>query len=186
MTDRLTIRPPGTARLRIPVIEDDHVRGPVEAPVTLVVYGDYQCRFCRLAHANLREVLRQRADLVRLVHRHFPDADVHPYAEQAAEAAEAAGRRGRFWEMHDWLYDHQDELNPARLALGVEQLGLPAAQVAAEIGRHAGGDRIRRDVVGGIRSGVKATPTLFVNGTLHNGGFAPTTLLTTIDTTSTP
>ncbi|WP_341721353.1 DsbA family protein [Micromonospora sp. FIMYZ51] len=174
-----------TARLRTPVTGDDHVRGPVDAPVTLVVYGDYQCPFCGLAYANLREVLRQRADIVRLVHRHFPIANLHPYAERAAEAAEAAGRRGRFWDMHDWLYGHQDQLDPVHLTLGIEQLGLPVAEVDAEIGRQAGGDRIRHDFVGGIRSGVDATPTLFVNDIRHDGDFSPPTLLTTIDATPT-
>ncbi|QOC95235.1 DsbA family protein [Micromonospora craniellae] len=170
-----------TARLRTPVTEHDHVRGPVDAPVTVVQYGDFQCPFCGTAHRNLREVLRQRADAVRLVYRHFPIANIHPYAERAAEAAEAAGRRGRFWEMHDWLYEHQDQLDPVHLTLGVEQLGLPVDEVEAEIGRHAGGDRIRQDFVGAIRSGVDASPTLFVNGDRHDGDFDPGTLLTVVD-----
>ncbi|RIV38075.1 DsbA family protein [Micromonospora radicis] len=175
-----------TARLRTPVTERDHIRGPVDAPVTLVEYGDFQCPFCALAHANLCELLRQRADTVRLVYRHFPIANMHPYAEAAAEAAEAAGRRGRFWEMHDWLYDHQEQLDPVHLTLGIEQLGLPAEEVGEEIGRHAGGDRIRQDFVGAIRSGVDATPTLFVNGIRHDGPFDLPTLLTTTDTAATP
>ncbi|MEV6693912.1 DsbA family protein [Micromonospora sp. NPDC051196] len=174
-----------TARLRTPVTERDHVRGPMDAPVTIVEYGDYQCPFCGQAHANLREVLRQRADTVRLVYRHFPIANLHPYAEMAAEAAEAAGRRGRFWEMHDWLYEHQEQLDPVHLTLGVEQLGLPVDEVDTEIGRHVGGDRIRHDFVSGIRSGVDASPTLFVNGSRHDGDFDLATLLTTVDAAAT-
>ncbi|MGW0505543.1 DsbA family protein [Micromonospora sp. NPDC003241] len=170
-----------TARLRTPVTEHDHVRGPVDAPVTIVEYGDFQCPFCGTAHRNLQEVQRQRADTVRLVYRHFPIANIHPYAERAAEAAEAAGRRGRFWEMHDWLYEHQDQLDPVHLTLGIEQLGLPVDEVDAEIGRHAGGDRIRQDFVGAIRSGVDASPTLFVNGDRHDGDVDPGTLLTVVD-----
>jgi protein-disulfide isomerase len=170
-----------TARLRIPVTEVDHARGPTEAPVTLVEYGDFQCRFCGAAHANLTELLRQRADQVRVVYRHFPIANVHPYAESAAEAAEAAGRRGRYWEMHDWLYEHQDQLDPVHLSLGVEQLGLPPDEIDAEVKGHAHADRVRRDFVGGIRSGVTGTPTLFVNEVRHDGGYDLADLLAAVD-----
>ncbi|PWR07353.1 disulfide bond formation protein DsbA [Micromonospora sicca] len=170
-----------TARLRIPVTEVDHARGPAEAPVTLVEYGDFQCRFCGAAHANLTELLRQRADQVRLVYRHFPIANVHPYAESAAEVAEAAGRRGRYWEMHDWLYEHQDQLDPVHLSLGVEQLGLPPDEIDAEVTGHAHADRVRRDFVGGIRSGVTGTPTLFVNEVRHDGGYDLADLLAAVD-----
>ncbi|WP_092382050.1 DsbA family protein [Micromonospora phaseoli] len=174
-----------TARLRTPVTDEDHVRGPVDAPVTIVEYGDFQCPFCGLAHANLREVLRQRAETVRLVYRHFPIANIHPYAERAAEAAEAAGRRGRFWEMHDWLYEHQDQLDPVHLTLGIEQLGLPVDEVEAEIAGHTHGDRIRQDFVSAVRSGVDATPTVFVNDARHDGDFDVATLLTTVDAAAT-
>ncbi|MFV2101307.1 DsbA family protein [Micromonospora sp. LOL_024] len=173
-----------TARLRTPVTDQDHVRGPVDAPVTIVEYGDFQCPFCGLAHANLREVLRRRADTVRLVYRHFPIANIHPYAERAAEAAEAAGRRGGFWKMHDWLHEHQDQLDPVHLTLGVEQLGLPVDEVEAEIAGHIHGDRIRQDIVSAIRSGVDATPTVFVNDVRHDGDFDLATLLTTVDATA--
>ncbi|MFR9774815.1 DsbA family protein [Micromonospora sp. MS34] len=174
-----------TARLRTPVTETDHARGPVDAPVTIVEYGDFQCRFCGAAHPNLAEVLRQRADTVRLVYRHFPIANVHPYAESAAEAAEAAARRGRFWEMHDWLYEHQDQLDPVHLSLGIEQLGLPPDEVGAEVGRQAHADRVRRDFVGGIRSGVNGTPTLFFNDVRHDGGYDLADLLAAVDAAAT-
>jgi protein-disulfide isomerase len=170
-----------TARLRDPVNDDDHARGPVDAPVTIVEYADFQCRFCGAAYPNLHELLRQRADTVRLVYRYFPIANVHPYAEQAAETAEAAGVRGRFWEMHDWLYEHQDQLDPVHLSLGVEQLGLPPDEIAGEVDRRVHGDRVRRDFVGGIRSGVNGTPTLFVNEVRHEGGYALPDLLATVD-----
>ena len=170
-----------TARLRTPVTGHDHVRGPVDAAVTIVEYADFQCRFCGAAYANLRELLRQRADTVRLVYRHFPITNMHPHAEHAAEASEAAGRRGQFWAMHDWLYEHQDQLDPVHLSLGIEQLGLSADEVAAEVGRQAYGDRVRRDFVGGIRSGVDAIPTLFVNGVRHDGDYDVADLLATVD-----
>jgi protein-disulfide isomerase len=181
MTDRLTTPLQVTARLRTPVTEHDHVRGPVDAPVTIVEYGDFQCPFCGTAHRDLQEVLRQRPDSVRLVYRHFPIANIHPYAERAAEAAEAAGRRGRFWEMHDWLYEHQDQLDPVHLSLGVEQVGLPPDELNAEVESRAHADRVRRDFVGGIRSGVNGTPTLFVNGVRHDGGYDLADLLTAVD-----
>ncbi|MEU8263342.1 thioredoxin domain-containing protein [Micromonospora sp. NPDC048999] len=170
-----------SARLHLPVTETDHVRGPADAAVTIVEYGDYQCRFCGAAYANLTEVLRQRGDIARLVYRHFPIANIHPYAEGAAEAAEAAGRRGRFWDLHDWLYQHQDQLDPVHLSLGVEQLGLPPDDVNAEVDEHAHADRIRRDFVGGIRSGVTGVPTLFVNDVRHDGGYDLADLLAAVD-----
>ncbi|WP_328344018.1 DsbA family protein [Micromonospora sp. NBC_00421] len=175
-----------TARLRVPVTEIDHIRGPADAPVTIVQYGDFQCPFCGAAYLNLVELLRQRRDTVRLVYRHFPITNLHPYAEQAAEVAEAAGHRGRFWEMHDWLYEHQDQLDPVHLSLGVEQVGLPPDEIGTEIDRHAYGDRVRHDFTGGIRSGVNGTPTLFVDDHRHEAGFDLPTLLTAVDTTPTP
>ena len=135
-------------------------------------------RAIRQAGAKL---LRQRADTVRLVYRHFPIANVHPYAESAAEATEAAAVRGRFWDLHDWLYEHQDQLDPVHLSLGVEQLGLPPDEVGAEVGRHAHADRVRQDFVGGIRSGVDGTPTLFVNEVRHDGGYDLADLLAAVD-----
>ncbi|WBB67037.1 DsbA family protein [Micromonospora sp. WMMD812] len=173
-----------TARLRTPVTESDHVRGAPDAPVTVVEYGDFQCRFCGAAYPNLHEMLRQRDGTVRLVYRHFPIANVHPYAESAAEAAEAAGTRGRFWEMHDWLFEHQDQLDPVHLSLGVEQLGLPPDEIGAEVERQAHADRVRRDFVGGIRSGVNGTPTLFINDVRHDGGYALPDLLAAVDAAS--
>lgn len=169
------------ARLRVPVSEADHVRGPVDAPVTLVEYADFQCDHCGAAYRNLREVLRQRADLVRLVYRHFPIANVHPYAEQAAETAEAAGRRGRFWEMHDWIFEHQDQLDPVHLSLGVQQVGVSADEVDREIETRAHADRVRQDFVGGIHSGVTGVPALFVNEVCHEGGYAVADLLAAVD-----
>ncbi|MEH1098717.1 DsbA family protein [Micromonospora sp. CPCC 205561] len=174
-----------TARLRTPVTDDDHARGPVDAPVTIVEYADFQCRFCGAAYANLRELLRQRSETVRLVYRHFPITNMHPHAEQAAETSEAAGLRGRFWDMHDWIYEHQDQLDPVHLSMGVEQLGLPADEVVAEVEGQAHGDRVRRHFVGGIRSGVDATPTLFVNGARLDGGYDLAELLAAVDAAAT-
>lgn len=173
------------SRLRQPVTATDHIRGAPEAPVTIVEYADFQCPHCGAAYANLVELLRQRPDSVRLVFRHFPLVNVHPYAELIAETAESAGEHGRFWEMHDWLFEHQEQLDPVHLALGAEQVGLPVDNLADQVNSHARLDRIRRDFVSGIRSGVDGTPAFFVNGARHDGGYALPTLLGAVDHSAT-
>jgi protein-disulfide isomerase len=170
-----------TARLAAPINDEDHILGPVTAPVTLVEYGDYQCPYCGMAHPIMKELLRQRPDTVRYVFRHFPLTNIHPYAEVAAETAEAAGRRQRFWQMHDWLFEHQDRLDPVGLAAGIEEVGLPVDEVIGEVNDHIYLDRIRRDFVSGARSGVNGTPTFFVNGVRHDGGYSLPELLTAVD-----
>ncbi|ASW56177.1 DsbA family protein [Plantactinospora sp. KBS50] len=175
-----------TGRLRTPVHENDHARGPVDAAVTVVQYADFQCPHSGAAARNLRDVLRQRADTVRLVYRHFPVVNVHPYAEMAAETAEAAGSRDRFWEVHDWLFDHQEQLDPVHLSLGAQQAGVPVDAVSDEVNAHRWLDRVRADFVGGIRAGVNATPTFFVNGARHEGGYALADLLTAVDAAAGP
>ncbi|HEX6968576.1 MAG TPA: thioredoxin domain-containing protein [Micromonosporaceae bacterium] len=170
-----------TKRLRIEVTEDEHIRGAIDAPVTLVQYADFQCRHCREAYPSLLEVLDQRREIVRLVFRHFPLANVHPYAELVAETAEAAGDHGCFWELHDWIFEHQDQLDPVHLALGAEQVGLPVDQVVEEVNAHTRLDRIHHDFVNAIYSGVDATPTIFVNGVRHDGGCTVAELLKAID-----
>ncbi|MEN3308552.1 MAG: hypothetical protein V7603_4754 [Micromonosporaceae bacterium] len=159
----------------------DHVQGPWAAPVTLVEYGDYQCPYCRQAHPVVQQVLAERPDTVRFAYRHFPLTNVHPYAEFAAEAAEAAAARGRFWEMHDWLFEHQDQLSPPALAMAARALDLPAGEVQCEINEHVYLDRIREDFVGGVRSGVNGTPTFFVNGVRHEQGYALSELVHAVD-----
>ncbi|MFB9236042.1 DsbA family protein [Plantactinospora siamensis] len=168
-------------RLKVPATADDHSRGPVDAPVTIVQYADFQCPHSGAAVRNLRDLLRQRADTVRLVYRHFPLVNVHPYAEMAAETAEAAGGRDRFWELHDWLFDHQEQLDPVHLSLGVQQVGVDVDTVSAEVNAHRWLDRVRAGFVGGIRTGVNGTPTFFVNGARHEGGYALADLLAAVD-----
>ncbi len=173
------------SRLRVPVDPADHVRGPADAPVTIIEYADFQCPHCGQAAASLRDVLHQRADVVRLVFRHFPVVNVHPYAEMAAETAEAAGGRDRFWQVHDWLFDHQEQLDPVHLSLGAQQAGVDVDALSAEVNAHHWLDRVRADFVGGIRSGVNGTPTFFVNGVRHEGGYALADLLAAIDAAAT-
>lgn len=170
-----------TGRLTVSVTEEDHIRGDTEAPVTLVEYGDYQCPFCARAHPILLELLRLRPSTVRLVFRHFPLTNVHPYAETAAEMAEAAGARRRFWAFHDWLFSHQDEIEPASLATAVVTQGMDIEAVAKEVAEHVYLERIRRDFVSGVRSGVNGTPTFYVNGLRHEGGYSLAELLAEVD-----
>jgi protein-disulfide isomerase len=170
-----------TSHLRQPLTDDDHVLGAPQAPVTLVEYGDYQCPFCGAAYPIVNELLRLRPDTARLVYRHFPLTNVHQYAETAAELAEAAAARGRFWPMHDWLFTHQDELDPPHLVVGVDRVGLPAEEVGQELNAHVYRDRVQRDFVGGVRSGVNGTPTFFVNGIRHDQGYQLPSLLAAVD-----
>jgi Na+/H+ antiporter NhaA len=148
----------------------DHVRGPQEAPVTLVEYGDFECPFCGHAEGAIRELLAEHGDL-RYVWRHLPLNDVHPHAQLAAEAAEAAAQQGRFWEMHDLLLDHQDELTADALVAAAAELGLDTERFREDLERRDGAGRVAEDVDGADRSGVSGTPTFFVNGRRHHGAY---------------
>jgi protein-disulfide isomerase len=171
-------------RLAQPVSGDDHVRGPADGPVTLVEYGDYQCPYCGAAYPVVEALLRERADVVRFAYRHFPLTNVHPYAEiaaEAAEAAEAASAHGLFWPMHDWLFTHQDGLDPANLVRAAAGLGIDAEEVTVALSRHVYRDRVVRDFASGVRSGVNGTPTFFVNGVRHDGGYGLAELTGAVD-----
>ncbi len=150
--------------------ERDHVRGTVDAPVTVVEYGDFECPYCGQAEPVVRELLREFGD-VRYVWRHLPLNDVHPRAQLAAEAAEAAADQGAFWELHDLLLDHQDALRPDDLIAYAEQLGLDVERFADDLRKHAGAARVAEDVDGADLSGVSGTPTFFVNGRRHHGAY---------------
>jgi Na+/H+ antiporter NhaA len=150
--------------------EHDHIRGSEEAPVTLVEYGDFECPYCGQAEAVIRELLTDFGDL-RYVWRHLPLSDVHPRAELAAEAAEAASAQGAFWEMHDLLLDHQDALRPPDLIGYAEQLGLDVERFTDDLRNHAGAGRVAEDVDSADLSGVSGTPTFFVSGRRHYGAY---------------
>ncbi len=155
--------------------ERDHIRGPIEAPVTIVEYGDFECPYCGRAEPVVRELLRDFGD-VRYVWRHLPLNDVHPQAQLAAEAAEAAAGQGAFWEMHDLLLDHQDALRPSDLAGYAARLGLDVDRFVRELREHGGTGRIADDVDSADLSGVSGTPTFFVNGRRHYGAYDIDTL----------
>jgi Na+/H+ antiporter NhaA len=160
----------------------DHIRGPVDAPVTVVEYGDFECPFCGRAEPHVRDVLRTFAE-VRYVWRHLPLSDVHLHAEMAADAAEAAAAQGAFWPMHDVLLAHQDELETADLIGYAEQLGLDVERFAADLDACLGAPRIAEDVAGADLSGVNGTPTFFVNGRRHYGPYDVTSLSAAIRAT---
>ena len=155
--------------------ERDHVRGPLDAPVTLVEYGDFECPYCGQAEPVVRELLRDFGD-VSYVWRHLPLSDVHARAQLAAEAAEAAAEQGAFWEMHDLLLDHQDRLGPGDLVRYAEQLGLDVERFTSHLQDHAGAARIAEDVDSADLSGVSGTPTFFINGRRHYGAYDIDTL----------
>jgi protein-disulfide isomerase len=155
--------------------ERDHVRGPMGAPVTVVEYGDFECPYCGRAEPVVRELLGDFGD-VRYVWRHLPLSDVHPNAQLAAEAAEAAARQGAFWEMHDLLLGHQDALDPGDLMGYAEQLGLDAERFSNDVREHEGAAQIAEDVDSADVSGVSGTPTFFINGQRHYGAYDIDTL----------
>ncbi|HEX6048960.1 MAG TPA: thioredoxin domain-containing protein [Gemmatimonadaceae bacterium] len=151
------------------VRECDHAIGPADAPVTLVEYGDYECPYCGMAHPIVQAVRRALGDRLRFVFRNFPLAEIHPHAVHAAEAAEAAGAQGKFWEMHDLIFEHQRALDDGALARYAEQIGLDAERFARDLTATSIERRVRDDFMSGVRSGVNGTPTFFINGQRWDG-----------------
>ena len=161
--------------------ERDHIRGPVDAPVTVVEYGDFECPYCGMAEPVVRELLREFGD-VRYVWRHLPLNDVHVNAQLAAEAAEAAAEQGAFWELHDLLLDHQDALRPDDLMAYAEQLGLDVDRFTDDLREHVGAIRVAEDVDSADLSSVSGTPTFFINGRRHYGAYDIATLSAAVRT----
>jgi len=162
--------------LAIPVDDrHDHIRGPAGAPVTLVEYGDFECPYCGQAEPVIRDLLADFGDL-RYVWRHLPLTDVHPTAQLAAEAAEAAAAQGAFWPMHDLLFAHQDALTGRHLVGYAQQLGLDIERFREDLRRHAYAPRIAEDIDSADLSGVSGTPTFFINGQRHQGAYDIDTL----------
>jgi protein-disulfide isomerase len=167
--------------LALPVTRRDHVRGPETASITLVEFGDFQCHDSAAAQEVVRAVLAQEAEDVRLVYRHFPLRTIHRHAQKAAEAAEAAGSQGRFWAMHDRLFEHQDALGDAEILAQADALGLDVARFAQELAEEIYASRVQDDFTSGVRSGVSGTPTFFVNGIKHEGPRTADALLRAIE-----
>jgi protein-disulfide isomerase len=170
------------AELTLPFNDDrDHIQGPGDAPVALVEYGDYECPYCGAAYPIIKQVQSRMGDRLRFVFRNFPITTSHPHAERAAEAAEAAGSQGKFWEMHDLLYEHQQHLEDADLHRYAEQLGLDLRIFDEDLAGHHHAERVREDFMSGVRSGVNGTPTFYINGARHDGSYDVESLLTALE-----
>ena len=152
-----------------PVGSEDHVQGPDNAPVTLVEYGDYQCSYCGDLYPVLKDVQKQMGKSLRFVFRNFPITSIHPQAFVAAEAAEAAAGQGKFWQMHDKLYENQFDLSAESIAIYAEQVGLDMERFVRDVNDQTYAKRIRHDFQAGVMSGVNGTPSLFINGERYDG-----------------
>ena len=159
----------GTATLTPPVSTRDHTEGPVKAPLTLVEYGDYQCPYCGAAYPVIKRLQREFGKRLRFAFRNFPLTQSHPYALIAAETAEAAALQGKYWEMHDLIYERQEDLGPESLRAWAEEIGLSLEEFGAALRQGDIAKRIKEDRASGIRSGVNGTPTFFINGSRYDG-----------------
>jgi protein-disulfide isomerase len=159
-------------RLTPPVNKNDHIAGSPEAPVTLVEYGDYECPYCGMAYPIVKAAQRALGRALCLVFRNFPLAESHPRALRAAEAAEAAAAQGKFWEMHDMLYEHQAALEEADLVEYAGAIGIDRIRFVRELADQTHLKRVRDDFRSGVRSGVNGTPTFFINGVRWDGAWA--------------
>ena len=158
-----------TSQLNPPVGDRDHRRGPVEAPVIFVEYGDYECPHCQQAHGIVRELQGRLGDRFSYIYRHFPISASHVHAQRAAEAAEAAAAQGKFWEMHDQLFANQDALDDESLMRYAAGIGLDVYRFQRELKQHVYADRVSEDYQSGLRSGANGTPTFFINGERYDG-----------------
>jgi protein-disulfide isomerase len=170
------------AALTAPVSEvRDHIQGPSDAAVTLVEYGDYECPYCGAAYPIIKKVQDRMGERLRFVFRNFPISTSHPHAERAAEAAEAAAAQGRFWPMHDLLYENQSRLRDEDLRVYAERLELDVESFDRELAEHVHEARVREDFMSGVRSGVNGTPSFYVNGVRHDDSYDLETLLAVLE-----
>jgi len=167
--------------LAVPIDRNDHVLGPEDAPVSMVEYGDFECPHCAAAHSMLKRVRQRMASRLRFAYRHMPLTQVHPNAELAAEAAEAAGAQGKFWQMHDALFEHQEQLGPDLIPALAERLGLDVERLVDELNARRYRDKVRADFVGAVRSGAAGTPTFFINGERYEASYDEDALVTALD-----
>ena len=167
--------------LTIPVGKRDHIIGPEHAAITLVEYGDFQCPYCREAYPIVKQLRDQLGARLRFAFRNFPLTRIHPQAEHAAEAGEAAAAQGAFWPMHDRLFERQFALEDENLVEYATELGLDADRLAGELAAGTHRDRVRDDFMSGVKSGVNGTPTFFINGQRHEGGYELASLLAAME-----
>jgi protein-disulfide isomerase len=160
------------ARLKTPVSAADHAEGPVDAPITLVEYGDYQCPYCGKAYPIVKRLQKKLGNNLRFVFRNFPLSQIHPDALDAAKAAEAAALQGKFWEVHDALYEDQQNLHLEGIFSMAREAGVDLDRLDKDMGSEAVVDRVAGDFESGLRSGVNGTPTFFVNGERYDGDWS--------------
>src|SRR5216117_1045225 len=172
-------------KLVIPVDPSrDHIQGDPKALLNLVEYGDYQCPFCGAAYPEVKKVQKELGSELRFVFRNFPLMNIHEHAMNAAETAEAASSQGKFWPMHDFLYEHQANLGDPNVALGyAKKLSLDSQKFEREIAQHTYQKRIKDDFMGGVKSGVNGTPTFYVNGVRHDGDAIAKALIESLNQT---
>jgi len=161
--------PASKSQLTLPNAKRDHIQGPIDAPIALVEYGDYECPYCGEAYPIIKATQQRLGDRLCFAFRNFPLVNSHPHAQHAAEAAEAAGAQGRFWEMHDLLFENQDALEDENIAQYAQALGLDARRLIGEILTGAHTARVREDFRSGARGGVNGTPTFFIKGVRYEG-----------------
>ena len=166
-TELLTHIP--NSRLISPIAGRDHIQGPIHAPFTLLEYGDYECPYCGAAYPIVKEVQQRLGDRLCFAFRNFPLVNMHPHAQHAAEAAEAAGAQGRYWEMHDVLFENQNALEDEDLARYAADLGLDSRRLMTEVRTDKHMPRVREDFRSGAQGGVNGTPTFFINGVRFDG-----------------
>lgn len=169
------------SHLAVAVSEEDHSQGPARAEITLVEYGDFECPDAGRAYPMVKKLQKHYGKRMRFVFRNFPLTDIHPLAEPAAEAAEFAGTQGKFWEMHDALYENQDRLTVGLLGRLAESIGLDGDAADEAIENQEFEERIEQDAEGGAQCGVHGTPTFFVNGALYEGEWTFAGLSAAID-----
>jgi protein-disulfide isomerase len=169
------------AKLAPPVSNKrDHIQGPDTVPATLVEFGDYECPYCGQAYPIIKEIQKYLGNNLRFVFRNFPLTQIHPHAQHAAEAAEAAGAQNKFWEMHDYLYEHQQALDDKNLEKYAGILGLGMVKFKNDFYKHVYASRVREDFLSGVRSGVNGTPSFFLNGIHYNNSWDYETLSETL------
>ena len=178
----MTGRKTENGKLSLPVSElRDHIQGPLTAPVTLVEYGDYECPYCAQAYLITKEIQERLGDKLCFVFRNFPVTKVRPHAYAAALAVEAAAAQGKFWEMYDYLFKHGQAVSDQSLRRSAASLGLNLTRFDSEFQDRVHGNHIDEDIESGINSGVKSTPTFFINGELYNGAWDLDSLLGSLD-----
>jgi protein-disulfide isomerase len=178
----MTKRKAENLKLSSPVSESrDHIQGPLTAPVTLVEYGDYECPYCAQAYLITKEIQERLGDKLRFVFRNFPITKVRPHAYETALAAEAAAAQGKFWDMYDYLFRHGQAVSNDSLRRSAASLGLNLTSFDREFQGRVYSNHIDEDIQSGMKSGVKSTPTFFINGELYNGAWDLDSLLGALD-----